>query len=340
MVLARKVLTALLQLLLSGVIIVIGGITMARTSDAISRLTGIGHFIGGALLIASATSLPDLLVGVNAVRNGWVDLAVGDLLGAALMNMLVLAVLDMARSSRGRMLSRTAAAHALSGAMAMTLLALVGIAVAVPERLNPSIGGVDAGVWAVGAAYCLGLRLVFFDQQFAAKQAGEDSRSLGLRPGLLKPVAGYLIAAALIFVAAPILTRSANRVAELTGLGDTFLGTVFLPLSTTLPEFAAGVTALRMRAFPLVVGNAFGSIGFNLLLLVPLDFIYDGSLMAAASPVHVVTCFSAILVIAITIMGQLYHVEQRISFLEPDALLIIVLVFAAFGLIYYFRLAV
>jgi hypothetical protein len=57
--------------------------------------------------------------------------------------------------------------------------------------------------------------------------------------------------------------------------------------------------------------------------------------MAAASPAHVVTCFAAILVIAITVMGQLYHTEQRIDFLEPDALLIIALVIAAFGLIYY-----
>lgn len=90
-----------------------------------------------------------------------------------------------------------------------------------------------------------------------------------------------------------------------------------------------------MRAFALVVGNVFGSIAFNLLLLAPIDLAYDGSLMAVASQAHVVTCFAAILVIAITVMGQLYHAEQRISFIEPDALLIIVLVFAAFGLIYY-----
>ena len=65
----------------------------------------------------------------------------GDLLGAALMNMLVLAGLDMLQPSRGRMLSR-AAAHALSGTMAMTLLAITGIAVFIPDRLNVSVGGV------------------------------------------------------------------------------------------------------------------------------------------------------------------------------------------------------
>ena len=195
-------LIALLQFSVSAAIIIVSGIVMARTADAISRLTGLGQFLGGALLVATVTSLPDLLVGINAVRNGWVDLAVGDLLGAALMNMLILAGLDMARSSRGRMLSRTAAAHALSGAMAMTLLALAGMAVFVPERLNITFGGVGVGLWAVVAAYFLGLRLVFFDQQLAAKQAGQDSKPFALRPGLLKPTIGYLLSAVLIFVAA------------------------------------------------------------------------------------------------------------------------------------------
>jgi cation:H+ antiporter len=330
---------ALLEFSVSAAIIIVSGIGMARTADAISRITGLGHLLGGALLLSTATSLPDLLVGINAVRNGWVDLAVGDLLGAALINMLILAGLDMVRSSRGRMLSRTAAAHALSGAMTMTLLALVGIAVFFPERLGTTVGGVGVGLWAVVAAYFLGLRLVFFDQQFAAKHAGQESKRFALRAGLGKPVTGYVISAALIFVASPMLTRSANDLAELTGMGNTFVGTVFLPFITTLPELVAGVTAVHMGAFALIIGNAFGSIAFNLLLLAPIDLAYDGSLMGAASQAHVVTCFAAILVIAIAIMGQLYHAERRITFLEPDAVLIIVLVFAAFALIYYFRLA-
>lgn len=326
---------ALLQFFASAAIIIASGIGMARTADTLSRVTGLGQLLAGALLVAAATSLPDLLVGINAVRNGWVDLAVGDVLGAALMNLLVLAVLDMLHPSRGRMLSRTAAAHALSGTMSMTLLALVGIAVFIPDTINVSVGGVSIGLWFVVGAYFLGLRLVFFDQQFAAKQLDKDAKRVRIGPGLRKPLIGYLISAGLIFVAAPMLARSANQLAELTGLGNTFFGTVFLPVSTTLPELVAGVTALRMRAFPLIVGNAFGSLAFNLLLLAPMDLAYDGSLMAVASQAHVVTCFAAILVIAIAVMGQLYHAERRISFLEPDALLIIVLVFAAFGLIYY-----
>jgi Ca2+/Na+ antiporter len=124
-------------------IIIASGIGIARTADSLSRVTGLGQLLGGALLLAVPTSLPDLLVGISAARNGWVDLAVGDLLGAALINMLVLAGLDMLHPSRGRTLSRAAAAHALSGTMSMTLLALVGIAVFIPDRISVSIGVIE-----------------------------------------------------------------------------------------------------------------------------------------------------------------------------------------------------
>jgi cation:H+ antiporter len=327
-------LIALLEFFASAAVIIASGIGMARSADVLSRVTGLGQLLAGALLVAVATSLPDLLVGINAVRNGWVDLAVGDVLGAALMNLLVLAVLDMLNPSRGRMLSRMAAAHALSGTMGMTLLASVGIALFLPDAIDVSVGGIGLGLWFVVGAYFLGVRLIFFDQQFAAKEVEKGVKHVRIPTDIGKPLAGYLISAGLIFIAAPILARSANQLAELTGLGNSFFGTVFLPVSTTLPELVAGLTALRMRAFPLIVGNAFGSLAFNLLLLAPMDFAYDGSLMAAASRVHVVTCFAAILVIAVAVMGQLYHAERRISFVEPDALLVIMLVFGAFGLIY------
>ena len=74
----------------------------------------------------------------------------------------------MLKPSRGRMLSRAAAAHALSGTMSMTLLAFVGIAVFIPDTINVTVGGVSIWLWMVVGAYFLGLRLVFFDQRFAA----------------------------------------------------------------------------------------------------------------------------------------------------------------------------
>lgn len=252
-----------------------------------------------ALLVATVTSVPDLLVGINAVRNGWVDLAVGDLLGAALMNMLILAGLDMARSSRGRMMSRTAAAHALSGAMAMTLLALAGMAVFVPERLNITFGGVGVGLWAVVAAYFLGLSGLL--RSAARSEAG--------RPGFeaVRSQAWPAQADHGLSFCGPNLRCGADRrpVCE-RPRGTHRRGEHFFRygLSSVVHDVAR-VRRRRSNARVCAGGrNAFGSISFNLLLLAPLDLAYDGSLMRTASEAHVVTCFAAILVIAIAAMGS------------------------------------
>lgn len=98
---------ALLGFFASAAIIAVSGVGMARTADTISRVTGLGQLLGGALLVTTATSLPDLFVGISAARNGWVDLTVGDLLGAALINILVL--------GRPRHVAPIAWANALAG---------------------------------------------------------------------------------------------------------------------------------------------------------------------------------------------------------------------------------
>lgn len=333
---------SVVQFLLAAVAIVVGGIGLSRSAEAISRITGMGPLLAGALLLATATSLPDLVTGISAARQGWVDLTVGDLVGAALMNLLILALMDLRHQARGRMLSQAAASHALSGMMSITLLAITGIALVLPESMDFTIAGIGVGLWCVGVAYFLGLRLVFFDQRFAARQieaaaVKAEDHDKHKKETLTRPTIVYVIAAVLILIAGPQLAEAANDLAQRTGLGNTFFGTAFLPLCTTLPEFAVAVTAMRMGAFNLVVGNAFGSVSFNLLLLLAIDLAYDGSLMVAASPTHVVTCLAAILTIAIAVMGQLYHAERRRRLVEPDAWLIIVLVFVAFAIIYFLR---
>ena len=72
-------------------------------------------------------------------------------------------------------------------------------------------------------------------------------------------------------------------------------------------------------------------------LLAPLDLAFPGSLLSSVAPTHVLTALAAILVTAVAVLGQLYNVEKRIKFIEPDALLVIVLVIASLAMIFYLR---
>jgi cation:H+ antiporter len=148
-------------------------------------------------------------------------------------------------------------------------------------------------------------------------------------------VGGFGLCALVILIAGPFLAEAAGVLAEKTGLGTTFVGTTLVALSTSLPELVATIAALRMGSVDLAVGNVFGSNAFNMILLAPLDVIHSGSLLAAVSARHTVTCLAVVLATQVAIIGQLYQAESRLKFIEPDAWLIVAIVVGALALVYY-----
>ena len=99
--------TAILQFLLAATVVVLAGSVLTRCADAIAEITKLGRLLVGSILVAGATSLPELLVNINGVRMGMADMAVGGLMGSCLFNLLILGIADMLTNSRNRMLSRT-----------------------------------------------------------------------------------------------------------------------------------------------------------------------------------------------------------------------------------------
>jgi cation:H+ antiporter len=328
----------ILEFVLLAAVIIAAGTVLARCADALAEITGLGKLVIGSVLLAGATSLPELSVDLTAVRIGVPDIAVGDLLGSCLMNLLILAVLDLTHHSRGKMLSRAAAAHALSGMLAIALIAVAGLGLLTADRSLRWAGlGCHVSVWIIAVGYLFGVRMVFLDQRVAARQAREQG-SVAEAPHPQRKarlyVGGFIAAAAVVLLTGPRMAHVADAIADRSGLGGSFVGTTFVALSTSLPELVASFAAVRMGAFDLAIGNVFGSNAFNILLFVPLDAAYPDVLFAAASPAHLVSVLGVIVATAIVVMGQLYQPETRVRILEPDAWLVIAVIAAALGVVY------
>jgi cation:H+ antiporter len=329
-----------MQFAVLAMLIVVAGTILTRCADAIAEITGLGRLVVGSVLLAGATSLPELTVDVTAVQLGLPDLAVGDLLGSSLMNLLILAGLDITHHSRGKMLSRAAAAHALSGTLSIALTAMVGIGlITAPLAPEISLAGVHASIWVVAIGYGLGVRMVYIDQRVAlreAKEAGAPSEKMHPRNGPWRFAARLVAASAVVFFTGPRLAEVAGTLAKLSGLGESFVGTTLVALSTSLPELVTSFAAVRIGAFDLAIGNVFGSNAFNMLLFLPLDLIFPGALLAAAHPAHAISVFSVVIASAVILMGQLYHAESRTRILEPDAWLVVALVLVSLWIVYAF----
>jgi cation:H+ antiporter len=144
----------------------------------------------------------------------------------------------------------------------------------------------------------------------------------------------YLAGATVIFWAAPGLAENSEALADLTGLANSFFGILFIAAMTSLPESVAAIAAFRIGALDLAIGNIFGSNRFNLFALAILDVASPVPLVTVAAPVHLLTAVASIVTTAVAILSLLYRAERRFWLIEPDAVVLILLVFGALYLVY------
>lgn len=334
----------ILQFVLSALVIIVAGSFLTKFADKISEATGWGRMFVGGLLLAGATSLPELMVDLKAVQLALPNLAVGDLLGSSLFNLLILAVLDFTYPSAFR---RTAFSpkflhHSLAAVLTIILTAIVGIGIA--SRLETSFLGVSLFSWAVVIVYLYGLRLVFlggFDNFVHAvpSESEQTSPSTSKYGSIITAFSGYIATAFVILVVAPHLVGAADEIAKHSGLGHTFIGTTLVALATSLPELVSTLAAFRMGAPDLALGNIFGSNAFNMILFVPLDFMYPKVLFSSVRSIHAVTALSVIAATGIAVMGQLYRKKEGSRFAEPSSEMVVVVVVLFLFLLYWLKSA-
>ncbi len=316
------------------VVIVIAAMFLTKFADGLANQTGLGRTVTGLILLAGATSLPEFSIGFNAVRMNAVDLTAGDVLGSSLINLLILAIIDLFSRTPGRLLSRPASGHALSGIVAclMTAIVLLGILLDSPFtflRLGPCS-------WALIITYMICSRLLYLDQRVSMSAAPAEAVTESHREqfSMTANIAGFIACGAVIFFVAPKLAHTADELALQTGLGRTFFGTVFVAMMTSLPEAISTFSAIRLKANDMAIGNILGSNAFNMLILGLTDFASDQPVLSLVSDVHAITAACVLITTCATILCLLYRAEKRWWIIEPDAMLVIILILGSLYLVY------
>ncbi len=310
--------------LASAAIVVAAGVALTRAADAIAEASGLGHAWIGAVLLAGATSLPEIATAVSAVRMHAPDLAAGDLFGSSLANMLILAVIDQL-SRQGSVLRSAAIENGLIACLAIILNTLGALFVLAQSRTT--LLGVSPESVLLLLVYLAGTRAVYRNGVRLAEKPASAAppQKRAAAHSLKRPVAVFAGAAVLTLAVSPALAWSAKHIAEVSGLGNTFVGTWLLGLSTSLPEFVTSYAAVRIGALDLAVGNLFGSNSFNMVIFLVLDMASpSGSIFAGLSPVHAISGILAVVLMSLGLASILYRAERRFFMVEPDSALMLV----------------
>jgi cation:H+ antiporter len=290
------------------------GTALSRYGDVIAEKTGLGGTWIGLILLATVTSLPELVTGVSSVLLAGVpDIAVGNVLGACVLNLAMIVVLDLLH--RGEpMFARAAQGHILAAGFGVILLGFVGFTVLFASHgEQPALGHVGLATPIITLIYLAAVLLVFRYEraQRAAFVAEEAERYPGVT--LRQVSVRFALAAAVVFAAALWLPFAAEALAEAHGLSQTFVGTLFVAVATTLPEMTVTVSALRLGALDMAISNLFGSNLFNVFILAVDDlFFLKGPLLAHVSALHAMSALSAVMMSGIAIVGLLYRPRTRL----------------------------
>jgi len=277
------------------------------------------------------TSLPELITGVSSVTIfDLPNIAAGDVLGSCMFNMLIIALLDFMGGSTP-LSARAHQGQVLGAGFGMLLLGLVGISLLASASV-PRIGWISLSSLVFIGVYLIAIRTVFLYEKRRISEFVRDVAEEARYERISKARAYtmYGLNAAVIIVAATYLPYLGERIAEVTGLGRTFVGSVFIALSTSLPELVVSLGALRMGAVDIAFGNLFGSNLFNIGILAVDDVLYTkGALLSNVSGGHLVTALAAITMTAIATIGLTYQTTRKLHVFAWDSIgLVVVYVLA------------
>ncbi|MDD2832818.1 MAG: sodium:calcium antiporter [Methylotenera sp.] len=301
-----------LQFLLCLAIIGYAGYFLSRFGDIIAEKTGMSASWVGLVLLATATSLPELITGISAVTLADApNIAVGNALGSTVFNLGFLVILDMLYK-RETLYSQAAQGHILSAALGALMIAFAGSSLLLDQAgISPAIGHVGIYTPFFVLIYFVAIRAVHRYEKRTLDAYTEASTERYPHTTLKQAVTGYVSAALAVIAAGTWLPFIAKGIAELMGWGQSFVGTLLVAAVTSAPEIVVTISALRIGALDMAIANLLGSNLFNIIYLAVDDLFYaKGALLIHVDSSHALTAFTAVMMSTLAIVGFIFRPQR------------------------------
>ncbi len=266
-----------LRFILSAAGVIFAGSFIGRVSGEIGDRMHLGRAWAGAVLIAIATSLPEVVAVATIALLGKFAMAVGAILGSITLNLTILVFVDFVGSES--IYRRASRNHLATGFLGCALLGLLiaGLAFRQSEWSYThafELGHVGLFTIAIGLLYWFGQHFLFA----LSRKNYHDTGQMELETGLshwpnVKIFFGYLFLVVAIFVASYNLGVSADQLTVRYGWGATFAGATLVGVITSLPEMTNGLVCAVRKEYDLALGDILGSNAFVFIVLVLVDVV-------------------------------------------------------------------
>jgi cation:H+ antiporter len=323
-------------------VIWVAGIELSKSTDVLDDRLHLGSALGGLIVLAVATNLPEIAITVTAAASGSVEIAVGNILGGIALQTVVIMVLDLfGRRARGAKPLTYRAASLTLVVEALVVIAVLSVVVAgtqLPKNLDLFRFTPQAALIVV--VWVIGLLLV--------RRAGTHMpwQQDGNAPGTTPHAAGhrrnrtdkdtkkqmstakaaiiFTLAAVATLVAGYVLEQSGDAASTKVGLSGVLFGATILALATSLPEISTGLQAIRQNDENLAISDIFGGNAFLPVLFLLAGLISGKAVLPRAQSSDIYLTALAALLTVVYATGLIFRPQRRVLGMGVDSLVVLI----------------
>ena len=242
--------------------------------DELDKKTNISGALIGGVLLATITSMPEFITSITATMSSQVNdpgLAFGNVFGSNIFNISILAVADIIFVKE--MFFNKVKTQRKTNALVILMYLIFMIPLFISKFSSGDYSTFTVGFFLTFNIISLLIVIVYFLSiramgQDETEQSEEESSYSFKKIGIYFGLWATVVIASSFFV-----TLVANNLGNELGLGSSFAGAIFLGIATSLPEFTAVITLMKLKNYEAALGNIVGSNIFNLTIISVVDII-------------------------------------------------------------------
>ncbi|MDQ1695562.1 MAG: cation:H+ antiporter [Frankiaceae bacterium] len=326
----------------AAVTIWVAGIFLSNYTDVLAERIHLGQALGGLILLAVATNLPEIAITYTAAASGHLDIAVSNILGGIAIQTALLAALDAFGVRQRRPLTYQAASLTLviEGAVVLAVLVAVVMGTQLPDtlikfRLTPDVVLITV-IWVTGLVLVQrgGGALPWSNCGEAPDSQPEPrghsrtktaDKAADKGVSTTKVLVVFSVAALATLVAGALAEESGSAAADHVGLSGVVFGATVLAAATALPELSTGLTAVRMGDYKLAFGDIFGGNAFLPVLFLLAVLVSGKPVLPHAHATDIYLTGLAALLTVIYVAGLVFRPAKQHFRLGVDSITVVVL---------------
>jgi cation:H+ antiporter len=323
----------------------VAGVQLSNMTDVLSERWRLGQALGGVILLAISTNLPEIAITASAAVQGELGLAVGNILGGIAIQTVVLVILDAFGARDGPPLTFRSVSLllVLEAALVNAVLIVAIMATQLPAdlmiaRLTPGAAGITVlwllGVWLLARA-AKGLPWTAPEDDTPAEhrqskpkghsRAAREAGEVGRRVSTTLAVAIFTVAAAVTLVAGVLLEQSGAGLADHIGMSGVVFGGTVLAAATALPEVSTGLASMKLKDYQLAVSDIFGGNAFLPVLFLLASLLSGQSVLPAAEKSDIYLAGLGVLLTTVYATGLIFRPRRKVLGMGIDSLVVLVL---------------